>query len=108
MSGGGSAFHNVTPGKSSKVVACELLKKDTTVVDFDNNVLNAVNVRDVLPVDLIDDELTVIVGQTVLGKLIFDNQDLFIQCIKTGTFYVAVVLSKENGIRKVRVQAQSL
>jgi hypothetical protein len=108
MSGGGSSFYNVTPGKEKNSVSCESLTKITTISYVDETLLVHIRVNDILPIKVVDNELTVMLEEKELGELIIPNKDDFIKCIKAGTFYVAEVLSKKEKICKVKIKAQSL
>ncbi len=108
MSGSGSSFYYTPSFKKKEEVSCDLLNAETTLCNPDEDLLLKVKVGDILPVAIYGTTLTVMVDKEVLGTIEIPQKNQFILCLKSGTFYVAQILSIKDGICRIKIYAQSL
>lgn len=108
MSGSGKGNYSSSSFKKREEVSCNLLEDETTLCNPNENLLSSVKVGNIYPVALDGSTITVKKGKDVLGTIETPKKGNFIQCLKSGTFYVAKILFNEDGVCRIKIYAQSL
>lgn len=102
MSGSGSGGYFIPPFRKSEDLACSKINIDTTLVD-PQGIIGNLHVGDILVVRLVDDMLLTYYGEEIVGTIEILEQDVLVRCIKSGTVYIATILSIEGEICKVKI-----
>ena len=102
MSGSGSGGYYIPPYRRSEDPVCSKINIDTVLVD-PQGVIDNLAVGDILAVKLVDDMLLACYGTEIEGAIEIPEQSVLIRCIKSGTVYMATILSIEGKICKVKI-----
>ena len=102
MSGSGSGGYFIPPFRKSEDLICSKINIDTVLVD-PRAIIGNLHVDDILSVKFVDDMLLAYYGEVIVGAIEIPEKNVLIRCIKSGTVYIATILSIEGKICKVKI-----
>ena len=102
MSGSGSGGYYIPPYRRSEDLVCSKINIDTVLVD-PRGIIDNLTVGDILIVKLVDEMLFAYYGEEIVGAIEIPEQNVLVRCIKSGTVYIATILSIEGKICKVKI-----
>lgn len=108
MSGGGDSGIYVPPIRRRNSVSCEMLVVETVLMQPDERLLVTLHVGQVLTVHVMEESVYVMFGDQIIGYVEVPENSKIIECMTSGTFYVAEILELEGTICKVKIYAPQL
>lgn len=102
MSGSGSGGYYIPPYRRSEDLVCSKINIDTVLVE-PKDIIGKLTVGDVLAVRIFDDMLLAYYGEKIVGAIEIPEQQVLVRCIKSGTVYIATILSIVGEICKVKI-----
>ena len=102
MSGSGSGGYYIPLYRKSEDLSCSKINIDTVLVD-PQDIIGKLSVGDILVVRLEDDMLLTYYGEEIVGTIEILEQNVLVRCIKSGTVYIATILSIVGENCKVKI-----
>ena len=102
MSGSGSGGYFIPPFRKSEDLICSKINIDTVLVD-PQDIIGNLHVDDILSVKFVDDMLLAYYGEVIVGAIEIPEKNILIRCIKSGTVYIATILSIVGEKCKVKI-----
>lgn len=102
MSGSGSGGYFIPPFRKSEDLICSKINIDTVLVD-PQDIIGNLHVDDILSVKFVDDMLLAYYGEVIVGAIEIPEKNVLIRCIKSGTVYIATILSIVGEKCKVKI-----
>ena len=102
MSGSGSGGHYIPLYRKSEDLSSSKINIDTVLVD-PQDIIGKLSVGDILVVRLEDDMLLTYYGEEIVGTIEILEQNVLVRCIKSGTVYIATILSIVGEKCKVKI-----
>ena len=102
MSGSGSGGYYIPLHRKSEDLSCSKINIDTVLVD-PQDIIGKLSVGDILVVRLEDDMLLTYYGEEIVGTIEILEQNVLVRCIKSGTVYIATILSIVGEKCKVKI-----
>lgn len=102
MSGSGSGGYYIPLYRKSEDVSCSKINIDTVLID-PRDIIGKLTVGDILAVKLVDGMLLAYYGDEIVGTIEIPEQNVLVRCIKSGTVYIAAILSIVGEKCKVKI-----
>lgn len=102
MSGSGSGGYYIPLYRKSEDLSCSKINIDTVLID-PRDIIGKLTVGDILAVKLVDGMLLTYYGDEIVGTIEIPEQKVLVRCIKSGTVYIATILSIVGEKCKVKI-----